>query len=280
MKKRFILSSFAFAAMAILLMSNSGGRATSGNGDNTGAPTSNAFCQQCHSSGAFSPSLAIAVFETGTTTAVTEYIGGVTYDVKVTVTAANGSPAGYGMQMTCLDANNNAIVGFSEPSSNAQLATLNNGRQYVEQSGMSSTNVFTTKWTAPATNTGTVTFYAGGVAANASGSTAGDGATKGSLILAETSSSATKNTATLAVQIKAYPNPVTDVLNIETIGSTSGKHTLTIANMAGQIVLQQVIQLDFGMDFTQIAVENLAKGVYTLTLAQEGKVTTTQILKK
>ena len=278
MKKKFLLVSFTFAALALTFMSNSGGRATSGGGDNTGAPSSGAFCQQCHSSGSFSPSMTIEIFEENTTTAITEYIAGTIYDLKITV-SADGSQSGFGMQMTCLDGSDNPVTGFSDPGNNAQLTTLGSGRQYVEQMGLSSSGEFTTKWTAPANGTGSITFYAAGIASDGGGSTANDGATKTTLALIEAFNSANRAEQQLAVDLKVYPNPVETVLNIETIGSTSGQHTLTVTNIAGQVMVNQQIDIDFGMDFTQIDVSNLAQGVYNVTLSKDGKVASTQIVK-
>jgi hypothetical protein len=281
MKKRILLLTFLFATLAFTFMSNSNGRATTGNADSTGAGTNGVFCQQCHSSGNFAPNITIQVFTENTTNAVTEYIAGTVYDVKVTVAATTGTPSGFGTQFTCLKASNStAITGFSSPSSNAKLATLSNGRQFVEQNGLSASGVFTAKWTAPASSTGSVTFFAAGIAADGSGNTANDGATKTTLTLTEAFNASSKSEQQLAVSLKVYPNPVETILNIETIGSISGEHTLTITNLAGQVILNQQVDMDFGMDFTQVNVAHLAKGIYNLTLAKDGKVATTKMVKQ
>ena len=277
MKKKFLLLTFTLSALAFTFMSNSGGRATSGGGDSTGA-AGGAFCQQCHSNGSFSPSMTIEVYDENTTNATSEYIAGVTYDIKITI-SADGGQSGFGAQMTCLDGSNNPILGFSVPSANAQLTTLGNGRQYVEQNGLSSSNEFTAKWTAPTNSTGDVTFYAAGIASDNGGSTAGDGATKTSTTLTESFNASNKAEQQLAVSLKVYPNPVETVLNIETIGSTSGLHTLTVTNIAGQVMINQQIDIDFGMDFTQIDVSQLAQGVYNVTLSKDGKVASTKVIK-
>ncbi len=279
MKVKFLLTTFSILAMATLFMSNSGGRASSGGGDNTGAPPSGAFCQQCHASGAFNPSVAIEVFEAGTTTAITEYVAGTTYDVKITVTAGNGSPVGYGQQTTVLDANDAAITGWTSPGSGSQITDLS-GRQFFEHSGISSTGEFTASWTAPAAGTGAVTFYTGANAVDGAGSTAGDGATKSSLALTEGFAANSSNLNKLGVNMKVYPNPVEDVLNLETIGNSNGEHTLTITNAAGQTVRQITTDIQLGMDLTTMNVADLATGLYRVTLAQDGKVATVSILKK
>ena len=126
---------------------------------------------------------------------------------------------------------------------------------------------------------GDITFYAGGIAADGGGSTANDGATKTSFTLSENLQSSNRAEQQLAVSLKVYPNPVETVLNIETVGSTSGQHTLTVTNVAGQVMVNQQLDIDFGMDFTQIDVSNLSQGVYNVTLSKDGKVASTQIIK-
>ena len=172
-----------------------------------------------------------------------------------------------------------AITGFSAPSSNAQISTLGNGRQFVEQNGLSTSGEFTAKWTAPANSTGNVTFYAAGIASNGNGNTAGDGATKTTLTLSETFNASNNAENKLAVSLKVYPNPVETVLNIETIGSSAGQHTLTVTNVAGQVMINKQVEIDFGMDFTQVDVSSLAQGVYNVTLSKDGKVTSTRVIK-
>jgi hypothetical protein len=277
MKIKLLLFTFALATTGLLLMSNSGGRATTGGGDNSGAPSANT-CAQCHSGGAFNPSISVEVFEENTSTAVTEYVPGIVYDIKITVNADAGA-SGFGLQATVLDANNAPIVGFSSPGANAQLATLN-GRQFLEQVNTSSSNEFTSQWTAPAAGTGSAIFYAAGNAVNGNGTTGGDGASNTSFTLAEDLSSSNLNVNQLKVAMKAFPNPVQDILNIETIGSTDGEHSLTITNMVGQVVHQSVVNLDLGMDLTQVDVQQLPKGMYSVSLAQANKIATITIIKQ
>jgi hypothetical protein len=277
MKIKLLLFTFALATTGLLLMSNSGGRATTGNGDNSGAPSANT-CAQCHNSGAFNSSVSVEVFEEGTSTAVSDYLPGIVYDVKVKVSADAGA-SGFGSQTTVLDANNAPIASFSAPSANSQLTTLASGRQFLEQSSTGS-DEFTAKWTAPAAGTGSVTFYAAGNAINGNGATSGDGASNTSFTLAEDLSSSNQSVNQLKVSMKAFPNPVQDILNIETIGSTDGEHSLMITNMVGQVVHQSVVNLDLGMDLTQVDVQQLPKGMYSVSLAQANKIATITIIKQ
>lgn len=279
MKLRFLLSIFSLL-LAGAFMSNSSGRAASQNADSTGSPIANgAFCQSCHSSGAFSPTVSIEVFEAGTSNMITEYVPGTNYDLKITVAAGSGTPTGFGSQTTVLDANNSNAASFSTPSSNAQVSTLN-GVNYLEQDGMSSTGEFTAIWTAPATGTGSVTFYTGANAVNGAGNTGGDGATSGTLTLTEGVASSQKDVNKLAVKMNAYPNPVQDVLNLEMTGTISGEHSLIITDRIGQVVSTELININNGENKTTIEVGHLSTGIYQVSLMKNGKVATLPIFKK
>jgi hypothetical protein len=108
-KTAFLL--FLIAALYIVITGSSSGRATAANADNTGAPGTSQTCGSCHTGGSYGTVTAsIQIFAAGTTTPVSAYVGGTTYDMKVTITAASGTPVGYGFQMTCLTTPGNASV--------------------------------------------------------------------------------------------------------------------------------------------------------------------------
>ena len=182
MKK--IYFAVAFFATFFLFLSNSNGPAHSGNGGRTGAP-GEGNCSSCHSGGVYgSVTPQIQVFQAGTMTPVTSYVGGVSYDVRVTVNNSSGTPPAFGFQMTTLRSTNTAAGTYSNPSANAWTITVN-GRNYIEQNNQSSSPIFTTSWTAPAAGAGAVTFYSWGLAVNNTGGTGGDNGGGGSLSLSE-----------------------------------------------------------------------------------------------
>lgn len=188
-KHHYLYTTFLLAFIYIVLSSNSGGPATVGNNDYTGAPSAG-LCGNCHSGGSFGQvTLNIQVFQQGTTTPVSGYIGGTTYDVRVTVNKSAGNPAGYGFQLTCLSTPGNQPAGtYSNLATNVKQKTITsgtfNGRRYVEQSGVTNNNQFNFRWTAPASGTGTVRFYSAGNAVNG-GSSSGDNSGSTTLTLNE-----------------------------------------------------------------------------------------------
>jgi hypothetical protein len=182
----FVLSSIYFIAT-----SSSNGRATAANSGNTGAPSESQVCGNCHNGGSFGTvNLTIQVFIQGTTTPVTAYVPGNTYDIRVTVQNSSGNPAGYGFQLTCLTTpGNSPLAGYTNLASNVKQKTVLvgavAGRTYVEHNGVLPNNQFNFRWTAPAAGTGSVRMYSAGNAVNGNGSTGSDNGGATSLILTE-----------------------------------------------------------------------------------------------
>ena len=187
----------------------SGGAAASGIGGRTGAP-GEGLCSDCHGGGSFTPTATLVV-RNSSNVIVTSYVPGQTYNLTFSVTA---SSTRFGMQATSLNASNTSVGTFSSPSSNAQIST-SGGKTYFEHNATSATGTFTGQWTAPATGTGTVTFYFIGLAVNGTGNTNGDNATSGrTLQLTETPLSTLDFDFTKSIQIQQ--NPVKDILAIQT----------------------------------------------------------------
>ena len=115
----------------------------------------------------------------GTTNVISSYQPGALYDVKVTVTAGAGTPAGYGFEFTGLTTPGNVpISGYTNLATNVKQKTLTtgtwSGRTFTEHNGVTSNNVFAFSWTAPAVGTGNIKFYASGNAVNGDGTDRGD----------------------------------------------------------------------------------------------------------
>ncbi|MFN0032241.1 MAG: choice-of-anchor V domain-containing protein, partial [Flavobacteriales bacterium] len=191
-KTRIVSLLFGLGIIYILFSSHSNGQATGSNTDNTGAPLSTAFCANCHSSGTGfgTVSVGIQVFQLGTTNPVSSYIGGNTYDMRVTVTNSDGTPLAYGFQMTGLTTPaNTPLAGYSNLANNVKQKLITtgtfNGRTYVEHNGVVNNNQFNFSWTAPPVGTGAVKFYAAGNAVNDNNSSSGDRSGNTSLTLPE-----------------------------------------------------------------------------------------------
>lgn len=260
MKQKTLLTIFGLAFLAFVFSSNSGGRASSAGAGNTGAPGETGTCASCHSGGSFGASLSVQVFNAGTTTPVTNYMPGTTYDLKVTVTNSSGSPAGYAFQMVALKNSTNTSTGtWTNPGSNTKIATAGT-RSYVEHGvggTYSASNIFTTKWVAPASGTGNVTFYSAGNVVNGNGGTSGDSPTSSvSVTLSEfvgnVSASTASNVALADVNDNGNGSDVQISFNKGTNESTISQYRVMMVKQAN------------AASFNLAAANAVATGSYTV----------------
>lgn len=279
MKLRIIYTLFTLMVGAFLFLSNAGGRASSQSEGNTGAPNDNGSgnrtCQTCHNNGAFDVTPTLEITDAAGTVITDNFNPGETYNVKMTV-AATGTPGGYGFQITSLNAasgmDGTPVNTWANPSSNTQIATLGTGRQYAEQSALSSSNEFTMEWTAPAS--GTVTFYYGGNATDDNGNTNGDNAIMGSMSIDADPNALNELEKIIALEI--FPNPVSDVLNLRTNAQTTDTYDLQLFDQNGKQISIERLMIPSGENVAPIEVANLPTGIYSLILS-DGK---NQIAKK
>jgi len=206
-----------------------GSRTTTGS---TGAPGENgSTCGRsgCHSSGAFSPSLQVYLTDSNGVQ-VSEYFPEEVYTVSLQINHT-GLPGGYGFQMVCLDNDENLPINtFSDfPQDVGDLQI--NGRQYVEQNRRLPVDSIFMTWTAPAKETGDVTFYVAANANNANGGSSGDGAANGGFTFAEALGSSTSDI--IKSEFNVFPNPTFGDINIP---ETISINKVTVTDMAGRII--------------------------------------------
>ena len=71
-------------------------------------------------------------------------------------------------------------------------------------------------------------------------------------------------------EIKTYPNPVTDILNVEIPQPNSlGTVSIQVSNMLGQTVLTRQLN---NQDIVELDLENIGKGIYTLNLFSDERI--------
>ena len=249
----------------VLLNSNAGGPANSGNRA-TGAPgDGSSSCVTCHNnSGVFGDVTIDLSFVDANGNTKTEYIPDSAYDLTITVNNEMGTPAGYGFQMICLDSALDNYDGWSNPSSNAQLTT-SAGRNYVEHDGMSTTNEFTVEWTAPAEGTQYVTFYVGANAVNGVSGNSGDKAGLNEFTFSEAEGDGGGDPNSVdeldVNHFMVYPNPTSGLINVDAKNTTS----FLIYNSQGQ-----VIELNHAGG-NQIDLSNQPTGFYIIENSESGQ---------
>lgn len=242
----------------LFLTSNSGGRASAAGQDNTGAPGSGGTCGNCHGGGSYGTlTLTIQVFQAGTSTPVTSYVGGTTYDMRVTVNNSAGSPAGYGFQMICLTTPGNTPVSlpYTNLASNVKQILFTsgglNGKRYVEHQGVTNNNTFNFSWTAPAAGTGSVRFFASGNAVNGGGSS-GDNSGATTLTLAEQATLTASGTVT----------------SVSCFGGNNGAINVTASGGTAPY------SYNWGGGVTTEDRSNLSPGTYSVTVTDAASATT------
>ncbi len=250
MKKYLLFCSII--SVGFMMTSFSGGFGAQRNQGSTGAPgESGQTCSRpgCHASGAFTPSLAVALFDDDGNP-VTEYIPSETYTLTLKINTT-GLPGGYGFQMVCLeDATENAVNTFADFQTGIGDIMIGD-RQYVEHNRRLPSDSLTMTWTAPDNFAGDVTFYVSGQANNGNGSSAGDGATNDAFTFSEANSSSVSDVRALPAAV--YPNPVATTL---TIPSEVNLQSAQVIDIQGKLVLSTTAH--------QIDMSDLESGTYTL----------------
>lgn len=252
MKLRSIVCLSIMALSLPFLLAYDDGVAEHQNQDRTGAPGSSAVCGvSCHDDQSFLPTLAIELIDISSSTAVTEYIAGQTYQIKYTI-SSDASPSVYGFQSTALLADEMNAGTFQNPGMDVQLEDVN-GRHIIEHSTDSPSNIFTSEWVAPSSGAGEVTFYASSVAANNNGANSGDGFAGATLQVTETSTN---------IEERALPGIILRMEDkILTIRNLS-EGNLVLHDMNGRIVKE----LNVNSNSETINLVDQPKGLYVVSL--------------
>ncbi|MES2477849.1 MAG: choice-of-anchor V domain-containing protein [Bacteroidota bacterium] len=281
MNKKILLFTASLGMVYLAISGNSAGPATMGNGNLTGSGGP-ASCSggSCHASGSavntFPASTSagiVSLYSNSTATALVTggYVPGTKYYVKLT--AGNKTPLPkFGFQVSCVSGTTtkvNAGTLAAMPSSNTvvKTGTIN----VIEHTkALSASAIFQYEvifeWTAPPAGTGDVTFYAMVNAVNNNGLSTGDEPSVG---MTKTFYEKTTSIGEIKNEIasKIYPNPCTNVLNIEAAGSA--KFMATVYDLAGRVVIAPAHQ-------SSIDVSALTSGVYLLRLnTEDGQQTAT-----
>ncbi|MEY4927713.1 MAG: hypothetical protein RI894_2149 [Bacteroidota bacterium] len=276
MKKNILYSALTIV-VAALLMSNSGGRASSGF-DSTGRVSATQTCQQCHNGGGFGNATIAITVTNGTGAPVTNYIAGLTYNVRITISAATNSPAA-GFQAVVVNSANAQAGTLAAVSNNVHISLLN-GREYAEQTQASTLKTFDFSWTAPAAGTGIIKIFAAGNAVNDTGGSAGDSATGSvNVSLAETTAVATGNNTATTARLHILTNPANDVLRLQAEGIENGNYSIQITDFSGRNILNINTYFSENQPFINIDISKIASGIYAVSLFKNGenRATTTMV---
>ncbi|HRI20876.1 MAG TPA: hypothetical protein PLA68_07970 [Panacibacter sp.] len=242
-------------SICIIIFSYSSGPAKSGQLV-TGAPfNSGLTCAKsgCHSGGNFGGAISTQLIDTLTNKAVTAYVPGKGYNLKIILSKTTGSPK-YGFQTTVATAANaNVNTWGAAPKSTHN--TSKSGHNYIEQSKILKSGTVSIPWNGPVKGTGSVIFYTSGNIVNGDGGTSGDQVVNNSLTVTEA------------------PAPIAIVPNNETVKQlpvSKNAYSLKLYNEHGGLYVmfhnsyrQQKVQLTY----TDLQGNPLMTGI---TIANEG----------
>lgn len=253
------------------------GPANAAMADRTGSPLSgNRDCSSCHTTaGDYTNVLTSVMIKNSSDEVITSYTPGETLTVKVTVTA-DGSPAGYGSQLTILDGADKMAGSFiAAQTTETQISSIDDV-QYLEHDGRSATGVFTATYTAPSEGTGTVTVYSAGLAANGSGSS-GDNASP-TVTVSLTENEVDEPTGLMenefSQSLAAYPNPSNGTFNID-LGKEYSNISTKLCNAAGEVISTDTYNNLNNLNMTI----DQASGVYYLIIETGDKSGSVRLIK-
>ena len=79
---------------------------------------------------------------------------------------------------------------------------------------------------------------------------------------------------------RVYPNPATDVLNIEVNASQASEMNISVYNIMGQNVMNKTVNVTTGMNTRSISTSELNSGIYFLTVKANGFENTMKFIVK
>tara|TARA_R110002073_G_scaffold8207_6_gene45885 strand:- start:13230 stop:14003 length:774 start_codon:yes stop_codon:yes gene_type:complete len=256
MKKKYFFKPILFLAPLTIfaLMSLSGGR----DGGFSGSPGDGGFsCAQCHGGGNFGANAIIR-----TTIPISGYELNTAYNI--TITATSSAPK-HGFQLTAEKDSDNSKVGVFTSGFTNQV--VNSGTHVTHTDSNNSIWSFT--WTSPATNQGSVSFYAAVAAANGNFNIGGDQVVTTSLSQPSLSISEAK-----LLKFVMYPNPTVDEINIQLPTGTRTANA-SIFDYTGRLIKSQEVNLSN----SKIDVTSISKGMYIIRVTTDTKIGAQQFIK-
>lgn len=258
--KKFYNVLFVLAIPALFLLFTAESSSSNGSpGGKTGSPgDGGANCTGCHVGEPFNQEFWITSPELLTN----GYQAGQTYNIVVV--GLDETASKFGFEATAESSNGTKVGTFTPGSFNLNKLTNNNKAVTHTLAGTvplspgEGTSWFFT-WTAPATSTGTITFYAAVNAANGNGTNSGDKINLSSFAVSPAVGIAENNSIE---SLRVYPNPASDVVNIQS-DIPSGK--IEVLNIHGQLIYST----ELTDQLTGIDVSGFQKGIYFIRIGNE-----------
>lgn len=282
MKKRILLFSSSIVLLSGLIMSYEDGPAQQASLNRTGVIAGQNNCSSggCHSGGNFT-NAGLSVSLVGSSGPTTTWKPDSVYTVAI---AGITTAPKYGFQLTSAWNNEGTNVPagiFSGASAGTHVTPLGGYSIFEHGEALTPSTagaiIQTATWTAPSASTvDTVDFYLTVNNVNDNNGTPGDNSNNIKMSFGKN----TTSVATLNADIKiaAYPNPVTDKLNITLDNAGNGIYTIRVFDAMGKTVVNQMANVK-GSYSTSINTASWANGMYHVQLQKDGAQRTIAVMK-
>lgn len=283
MKK--IIYIFSGLATILLFVNNATGPVKVQQKGYTGAPGDQAnTCVTCHNTGTFAPTATLQVFDAAGTTAVTKYVLGVEYTIRLTITATSGTPSAYGFQMIDIRKSDNSNVkGFLPKTSQAADIGIDTitatSRVYAGHNAKLTANVINVKWKAPATDLGNIVFYAAGNAVNSGGTFAGDNGTPSVSFQLASPLTSSVNELAENISIQVSPNPTPSVVALRLESKLNKAVKIQVVDLVGRTVLSEKWGISIGTNQHSLDLNSFSKGVYMVQIVEGQNIVSKKVIK-
>lgn len=253
----YLITGIAFLTLTAGIVYTSGSP-----GGYTGSPgDGNTNCTDCHGG--------TAINQTGWITSnipQTGYIAGQTYTITATGTLTAATKAGF--EITCEDSQN--IKSGTFTITNSTETKLVNGNTAITQKGGSGTTPsngtksWTMSWTAPASGSGSVTFYA---AFNMKTTVRN---TYTSTLVVNENTTDIDSHEDFYDFVTVYPNPTNGILYLK---NNKNVNKISVIDIRGKMVMQ------FSANFENINISNLQSGIYSIIITADNKNFVNRVIK-
>ena len=291
MKKKYLLLSFVVACVLGLLNTTKvNSKIIFPPYGSVGDPTSPSTCVNsgCHGGPVHTPTSSDLTLLIGTTATPTtpldntfKYVANTTYYITFDITA---QAYAYGFQMTALTASSNMAGAFTVVNT-ANTKLQAGPPDYIGHLHANhTTNSWTFKWTAPAADSGAVTFYYAfnpGDSANFTALTAGSNIFVGTTTIQSGFGVGVNEIANKISDLQVYPNPVNGAFGLSFDMKAAGNADAAIYTVDGKLCLPLLSEtLNAGTYNHNYNLSSLSAGIYLVKLNVDGATVTKKIVKE
>lgn len=280
-KKLFILaftaSIFTITTSAIMSSKISDSRNPTGRWDATGNPANIGVgnCSGCHSGTVNNGGTLAIVVKDSKGKAISGYAFNETYTVEVTITRSGISTFGFDAEIVTA-ANKDAGKITAGPESHTVTGDRSTNVTHSTPAKTSGSHTFTFTWKSPAADSGVVTIYAAGLAANGNGKNTGDYTYTNTKKL-NALSKITEYDKTID-GITIYPNPISSLFHVSYNLKKSSNVSINLYSISGQKIISLLNnQQREGLQNQVITLPSfISSGSYLLQISTDGN----EILEK